>query len=139
MKSIRNLPILLTLFVITTMIISSCKSSFPAAGTPIECNGQLIKPIMNPTQRAEFTGGHQAMYKFLRENIKLPETTTLKGKVRVAFIVTKEGEICDVRTTSKPKEYIDNEVICVIKSMPKWIPGTNEGKIIDSYFLIKHI
>jgi hypothetical protein len=135
MKGISNLIILLTFAVMTT-ILYSCKSSFPAAGTPIECNGQLIKPIKNPTKRAEFTGGQQAMHKFLRENIKLPETTKIKGKVRVAFIVTKEGEICDVRVTSKPKKYIDNEVIRVIKSMPKWIPGTNEGEIIDCYYLL---
>lgn len=135
MKGISNLIILLTLAVITT-IFYSCKSSFPAAGTPIECNGRFIKPIKNPTKRAEFTGGQIAMHKFLRENIKLPETTKIKGKVRVAFIVTKEGEICDVRVTSKPKKYIDNEVIRVIKSMPKWIPGTNEGEIIDCYYLL---
>lgn len=135
MKGISKLIILLTLTVLTT-ILYSCKSSFPAAGTPIECNGQLIKPIKNPTKRAEFTGGQIAMHKFLRENIKLPETTKIKGKVRVAFIVTKEGEICDVRVTSKPKKYIDNEVIRVIKGMPKWIPGTNEGEIIDCYYLL---
>ncbi|NLC93348.1 MAG: hypothetical protein GX677_07810 [Treponema sp.] len=125
-----------TLIFITAALFSSCKSSFPVAGTPIECNGQLIKPIKNPTKRAEFTGGQQAMHNFLRENIKLSETITTKGKVRVAFIVTKDGEICDVRVTSKPKEYIDNEVIRVIKGMPKWIPGTNEGKIIDCYYLL---
>ncbi len=136
MKSISNLTISLTLFVMSTMILSSCKSSFPAAGTPIECNGQWIKPIINPTKRAEFNGGPQAMSKFFKENIKLSETTKIKGKVKVAFIVTKEGEICDVRIISKPKNYIDNEVIRVIKNMPKWIPGTNEGEIIDCYYLL---
>lgn len=134
--NVKQILNLFTLVFITVTIFSSCKSSFPAAGTPIECNGQWLKPIKNPTKRAEFTGGNLAMDKFLKENIKLSKTLKIKGKVRVAFIITKDGEICDVRVTSKPKEYIDNEVIRVIKSMPKWIPGTNEGEIIDCYYLL---
>ena len=76
------------------------------------------------------------MSKFLKDNVKLPQETQVKGTVRVAFIITKNGSICDVRITSKPKKYIDNEVIRVIKMMPNWIPGYNAGEIIDSYYLI---
>jgi len=96
----------------------------------------MIVPLKNPTIRASFPGGQQAMYKFLRENIKLTQETKIKGKVRVAFIVTKNGEICDVRITSKPKKYIDNEVARVIKIMPKWIPGSNGDENIDCYYLL---
>lgn len=132
----KNILNVFTIVLITATILSSCKSSFPAAGTQVECNGQWLNPIKNPTKRAEFTGGKQAMDKFLRENVKISRTPKIKGKVRVAFIVTKNGEICDVRVTSKPKEYIDTEVIRVIKSMPKWIPGNNQGEIIDCYYLL---
>jgi len=76
------------------------------------------------------------MSKFLKDNINFSQETKVKGKVRVAFIVTKDGNICDVRITSKPKKYIDNEVTRVIKMMPKWIPGYNAGEIIDSYYLL---
>jgi len=124
------------LFILTVSILSSCITSFPAAGTAVECNGQMIVPIKNPTIRASFPGGEEAMDNFLRKNIKLPHDTRVKGKVRVAFIITKNGDICDVRITSKPKIYIDNEVDRVIKIMPKWIPGTNEGKKIDCYYLL---
>ena len=65
MKRIGSLTILLVFIFITT-ILSSCKSSFSAVGTPIECNEQWIKPVLNPTQKAEFIGGHQAMDKFIR-------------------------------------------------------------------------
>jgi len=130
-------PILLfTLVIVTVTILSSCKSSFPIAGTAVDCNGQMLIPIKNPTKRAAFSGGQQSMDKFLRENINLPQGTIIKGKVRVAFIVTKDGEICDVRITSKPKKYIDNEIIRVIKMMPKWVPGINESEFIDSYYLM---
>ena len=123
----------------SVLIISSCKSSFPAAGTIVECNGQLLKPILNPAKRCEFPGGRQAMFEFFGANLNPPQEVVnrkITGKIRVAFIVTKEGEICDVRITSKPKEYLDDEVIRVVKMMPKWIPGINEGKIVDCYYLL---
>jgi TonB family protein len=131
--------LLLTLVVISVTTLPSCKSSFPTAGTVVECNGQLLKPILNPTKRADFFGGKQALSEFLRANLNLPQEAInhkIKGKVRVAFIVTKEGEICDLRITSKPNKYIDNEVIRVMKKMPKWIPGINENEIVDCYYLL---
>ena len=79
------------------------------------------------------------MFEFFRANISLPKvdkSRKIKGKVRVAFIVTREGEICDVRITSKPREYLDNEVIQAMKKMPKWKPGVNDGKIADCYYLL---
>jgi hypothetical protein len=133
-KNHLHLSFLFVFIIVTTF--SSCKSSFPAAGTVIECNGQFVRPILNPTKRPYFPGGPQAMSKFLKDNVKLPQETQVKGTVRVAFIITKDGSICDVRITSKPNKYIDNEVIRVIKMMPKWIPGYNAGEIIDSYFLL---
>ena len=138
-KANLHIVLLLTLIGIFVTMLSSCRSSFPATGTIVECNGQSLKPILNPTQRGEFPGGRQAMHQFLRANINLPKEVierNIKGTVRVAFIVTKEGEICDVRITSKPKEYLDDAVIREVKKMPKWRPGIHEGKIVDSYFLI---
>jgi hypothetical protein len=129
-------PISLTLVFISVLIFSSCKSSFPVAGTAVDCNGKILVPIKNPTIRADYPGGKQAIYKFLRENIELPREGMKKGKVRVAFIVTKDGETCDVRITSKSREYIDSEVVRVINMMTGWNPGSNNGEIIDCYYLL---
>ncbi len=130
---------LMTIILSVTMLSSCCKSSFLPAGTTVECNGKLLQPVLNPTQRPVYPGHSEAMFKFLKTNFRLPQEVAgqkIKGKIRVAFIVTKEGDICDVRTTSKPIKYIDDEFIRIFKIMPKWIPATNEGKIVDSYCLI---
>jgi len=127
----------LIVVLVSAVMLFSCKSLFPAAGTTVECNGQLLKPILNPTKRAEFPGGRQAMSTYFKTNLILPkEAINRKGKVKAAFIVTKNGEICDLRIISKPNKYVDKAVIQVIKMMPKWIPGINEGKIVDCYFLL---
>jgi len=73
--------------------LTSCsKSSFPPAGTPVECNGKLLQPILNPTQRPEYPGGHQEMLKFLKSNFKLPHEFVEKihGKVRIALLSQKK-------------------------------------------------
>lgn len=124
---------------ILSLIIFSCKSSFPSAGTAVECNGQLLIPILNPDKNPHFPEGGQTMYEFMGEKWQFPEEAKngkIKGTVRVAFIVTKEGNICDVRITSKPQKYLDEEVLRVMKLMPKWIPGENKGEIVDSYYLM---
>jgi len=139
MKQKIKLNFLLTIILSTTILTSCSKSSFPPAGTTVECNGKLLQPILNPTQRPVFPGGSQAMFKFLKDNFKLPKEVTekdMEGKIRIAFIITKEGDICDVRITSKPIKYIDDEFIRIFRIMPKWIPATNEGKMVDSYYLL---
>jgi hypothetical protein len=122
--------------IISLIILNSCKSSFPVTGTLIDCNGEQVIPVLNPTVRPTFPGGSQAMKQFLFDNVNIPLDIEAKGKVRVAFIVKENGEICDVRVTSKPKEYLDEEVSRVFRMMPKWTPGTDEGEIVDSYVLI---
>ena len=37
---------------------------------------------------------------------------------------------------SKSSTYLDDEIVQVMELMPKWTPGINEEKIVDSYFLM---
>lgn len=136
-KTNRNY--LLTLVVVIVTILSSCKSTFPTADSTVECHGQILKPILNPTKRPSYPGGNQAMSEFIKSNFKLPQeapNNENRGKVRVVLVVTREGEICEVRINSKPHKYLDNELIRVIKMMPKWIPATNVGQHVDSYYML---
>ena len=139
MKEKKDLYFLMTIILSIAFLTSCGRSSFPPAGTTVECNGKLLQPMLNSTQKPEYPGGAQAMFDFLKSNFKLPQEVTkknIRGKIRIAFIITKDGDICDVRTTSKPIKYIDDEFIRIFKIMPKWIPATNEGKIVDSYYLL---
>ena len=137
LKFYRNF--LLTFVTIIITLLSSCRSTFPTSDSTVECHGQLLKPILNPTKRPIYTGGDQAMVGFIKSNFTFPKEipkSEINGRVRVVLVITKQGDICDVRITSKPHMYIDNEVIRVIKMMPKWIPATNEGENVDSYYML---
>ena len=124
------------LITIFSTVIHSCKTAFPKRGKLINCNGELLLPVMNPTQRSNFPGGKNALINFFDKNMRLPKNK-LKGSITLAFIVTKDGEICDLRVTSKSKEYLENEIIRICSLMPKWNPAINNGEIVDCYNLVK--
>ncbi len=78
----------------------------------------------------QFPGGFSAMMKFLSDNIKYPvaaEEKRQQGRVIVTFIVECDGTVTNVRVAMSAGEYLDNEALRVIKSMPPWIPGTQGG------------
>lgn len=88
---------------------------------------------------AEFVGGKAAMMKFLRDNMKYPETAIeqgIGGKCWLRFIVGSDGHITDVRVTRGVPDCpeCDNEAKRVVRAMPKWKPGKIDGKGVKSYF-----
>jgi len=88
----------------------------------------------------EFKGGVSEMMKYLQKNIKISEKSKddyVHGKVFVKFIVNKDGSISDVSILKGSGEQeFDNDVIRVVKEMPKWNPGKDDGTPIRVYFSI---
>ena len=79
----------------------------------------------------QFPGGLAAMLKYIRENIKYPEQAMKKGiqgRVTVSFIIEKDGSISDVKPVRSVHPLLDKEAVRMVKSMPKWSPGKNNGK-----------
>lgn len=78
----------------------------------------------------QFPGGPSAMMKFLSDNIKYPvaaEEKRQQGRVIVTFIVECDGTVTNPKVATSAEEHLDNEALRVIKSMPHWIPGTQDG------------
>ena len=109
------------------------------------------QPVINSSSEVKFTepvftmvekmpsypGGDEARIKFLVENVKYPPEAMKKGiqgKVFVTFIVRKNGAITDVKVLRGIGGGCDEEAVRVIKLMPKWIPGEQEGKPVDVQF-----
>lgn len=90
--------------------------------------------IPNTVQKMpEFVGGYDSLMKFMKENIKYPKwekKNKIEAFIYASFIVNTDGTLSDINTSESvnSSKNFDTEVIRVIKSMPKWIPGENEGK-----------
>lgn len=79
----------------------------------------------------EFPGGMPAMMKWIGENVKYPEEAQAAGtdgRVIVNFVVEKDGSINDVAVANSVEEHLDAEAVRVVKAMPKWKPGKQDGK-----------
>lgn len=88
-------------------------------------------------QQAEFPGGLPALMKWLNNNIRYPEAAQqndIQGKVTVQFVVEKDGSIGAVTILKGVDKDLDREAIRVVKKMPKWQPGKNNGVAVRSYF-----
>lgn len=82
-------------------------------------------------QKPSFPGGEQAMYKWLYDNIIYPAAASeegVQGKVTVEFIIEKDGRISNVRVVRGKHPALDAEAARVIKKMPRWTPGRNNGQ-----------
>ena len=59
-----------------------------------------------------------------------------QGRAIVQFIVDKEGNIVQPKVVRGVDPYLDKEAVRVVKSMPKWIPGKQNGKAVRVKFTV---
>ena len=84
-------------------------------------------------QMPSFPGGPSALMQYLSSNIKYPvvaEENGVQGRVVCTFVVERDGSITDVRVVKSVDPSLDKEAVRVVKSMPKWIPGKQNGSAV---------
>ncbi len=84
-------------------------------------------------QMPSFPGGNEALMKFLSDNVKYPvvaQENGVQGRVVVSFVVEKDGSITDVKVVRSVDPSLDKEAARVVKSMPRWIPGKQNGAAV---------
>lgn len=82
----------------------------------------------------EFPGGDSEIMKFIANNLQYPASAIeneIQGKVIVQFTVTKTGEVSDVSVMRSVDPDIDQEAVRVISKLPKFKPGTQNGKAVN--------
>ena len=81
-------------------------------------------------QQPLFPGGPAALMKYLSEHTKYPvvaQENGVQGRVTVQFVVEKDGSISDVHVLRGVDPSLDKEAVRVVKSMPRWTPGKQNG------------
>ena len=89
----------------------------------------------------EFPGGMKEMLKFINQNLVYPQDlieTDFSGRIFVQFVVTKKGEIEKVSIAKGIDSIsgLNQEAIRLVKQMPKWTPGINNGKEVNVKMVI---
>lgn len=84
-----------------------------------------------------YPGGNGALQKWLASNITYPAAAAengVEGRVIVAFVVETDGSVSDVKIARGVDPSLDREALSVVKRMPKWIPGMQNGSPVRVKF-----
>jgi len=96
------------------------------------------KPVFTIVEEMpSFPGGEAERNKFLADNIVYPQQATengIQGTVYVSFVVDSKGKVTDVKVLRGIGGGCDEEALRVVKMMPQWHPGKQNGKLVRVLF-----
>lgn len=79
----------------------------------------------------QFPGGAAEFMKWLTKNLKYPSAAQrkkVKGRVVAQFVVNTDGTVSDLELTERLDNTCDQEVLRVLRMMPKWHAGMMNAK-----------
>lgn len=103
---------------------------------PITKDSVVLKTV---EQLPEFPGGIVQFMKWLTRNLRYPpiaQSQRIQGKVVVSFIINKDGSIASPTIVQSVDPVLDREALRVVKMMPRWKPGLQNGKPCRTMFAI---
>ena len=101
------------------------------ATKPVKVEGEIFTVV---EEQPEFQGGMEGLGQYIHQSLKYPATAEkakAQGRVFVSFVVTKSGEITDVKILKGIGFGADEESIRMVSTMPRWKPGRQNGKPVN--------
>ena len=95
------------------------------------------EPYTMVEQMPQFPGGPAELMKYISKNLRYPaiaQENGIQGRVILRFVVTAEGNVEDVQVLRSLDPYCDKEAVRVVQSLPKWIPGKQNGRNVPVYY-----
>ena len=108
------------------------------------CFKVLQKPIDSKVytsveQMPQFPGGDAALMRYAASHMKYPpmaEEQGIQGRCIVQFVVTSTGDIGEVRVERSLSPDCDEECKRVVRSLPKFIPGQQDGRPVNAWYTL---
>ncbi len=97
------------------------------------------KPFQRVEQMPAFPGGEKELLKFLADNIRYPAIASengIEGRVILRFVVDKNGGIDNIEVIKDIGGGCTEEAIRVVKKMPAWSAGKQNGRPVKVYFTL---
>ena len=120
--------------------IAPVVSSGNEKGNSTETKTETDEPVIFKTAEImpEFPGGMEALQRFLAKNMRMPKDLEPGTRIKVLekFVVDANGDISAMQTVQTGGAEFDNEVTRVLKKMPRWKPGKQNGKNVAVYFTL---
>ena len=103
---------------------------------PKEVKEEIFKSV---EQMPQFPGGDAALMKYLSSHINYPPMAAennVQGKVILQFVVEKDGRVGEVKVARSVDKDLDKEAIRVVKSLPKFTPGRQNGQAVRVWYTL---
>lgn len=97
------------------------------------------EPFVSVEQMPQFPGGDVELMKFINGGIKYPTIAAengIEGRVVIRFVVGKDGNVSDVQVVRSLDPSCDKEAVRVVKTMPKWVPGKQNGRNVPVFYTL---
>jgi protein TonB len=84
-----------------------------------------------------FVGGNAAMQQYIQSTSRYPVSSKKGPLVQLRLLIEKDGSVSQVKTvyTEVDDKYVQ-EAKRVLETMPNWVPGSQDGRPLRSYFLV---
>ena len=95
---------------------------------------QVILQLIYVNSKHQFM---EAMIQFMQQNMKYPKDAQKRkkqGRVLVTFVVEKDGSVSNAVVVKSVWPSLDAEALRVVRAMPKWAPGKQNGKVVRVKF-----
>jgi protein TonB len=93
----------------------------------------------NIQEKPAFPGGEAELMKYIAQNVKYPvvaQENGIEGTVYIRFVVTKSGAVGETQIMKSADPLLDEEALRVVKSLPRWTPGKNNGNPVNVWFIV---
>ncbi|WNJ16891.1 TonB family protein [Pontibacter sp. G13] len=110
-----------------------------AVAQPQRLEKEYGKPMYAVEIPPSFQGGVKALNKYIRQNLNYPEDARsqyVEGKVVVQFVVHQDGSVSDFKIIKGIGSGCDQEAVRVLKGMPNWVPGIENGRAVPAYYVL---
>lgn len=90
-------------------------------------------------QPPAFPGGENALLKYISDHLKYPQIALeqeIQGVVLLRFVVLPNGAVGDVFVVQGLDSNCDREAVRVVKSLPRFNPGRQQGKPVSVWFTL---
>ena len=103
---------------------------------PKEDDNKVFQSVEQPPQ---FPGGESALMRYLSSHIQYPAMAAeqgIEGKVILQFVVTKNGQVGEVKVVRSLSSDCDNEAKRVVRSLPRFTPGRQYGNAVNVWYTL---
>lgn len=90
-------------------------------------------------RKPQFPGGNDSLNAFIKSTLRYPKKAVkvrAEGRVVLRFTVTPKGDIKDIFILRGLYYPCDEEAVYIVRNMPKWIPGLQDGKPVAMQVII---